>query len=43
MVIVVPCEYSPGPTLVTAWICGRVWELRGSRGEREREREEKRV
>ena len=37
MVIVILCEYSPAPTLVTAWICGRTVGERGGRGEREGE------
>ena len=37
MVIVILCENSPAPTLVTAWICGRTVGERGGRGEREGE------
>ena len=41
MVIVILCEYSPAPTLVTAWICGRTVGERGGRGEREGEGEDR--
>ena len=41
MVIVILCEYSPAPTLVTAWICGRTVGERGRRGEREGEGEDR--
>ena len=46
MVIVILCENSPAPTLVTAWICVRTVgeggeRVRGKKRKRGREREEK--